>query len=113
MVEYRKTPEAKHIKRIWDLHHVYGITLEQYDEMFTKQNGVCAICGKPETGKNQHGVVRLSVDHNHSTGEVRGLLCTRCNKHLGIIENVDFVQKAQEYLLQKSARPTITPNNKG
>lgn len=55
----------------------YGITLEQYDQMFNKQGGVCAICGRPPK------IRRLAVDHDHKTGIVRGLLCFRCNYGLG------------------------------
>ena len=54
----------------------YGISLLQYEAMLEAQNGVCAICKKTE-GKH------LSVDHNHVTGEIRGLLCSRCNLVIG------------------------------
>lgn len=63
----------------------YGITHEQYDEMFKAQQGVCAICREPEitvdprTQKTKY----LVVDHNHDTREVRGLLCGPCNLALG------------------------------
>lgn len=60
----------------------YGITPEQWDAMFAAQSGVCAICKVPDrTGK--HG--KLVVDHCHSTGRVRGLLCTPCNISIGIL----------------------------
>lgn len=67
----------------------YGITLEEYDELFDQQNGVCAICGLPERKRyrNTDTIVRLSVDHSHVTGEVRGLLCYSCNYKLGWVEN--------------------------
>jgi hypothetical protein len=55
----------------------YGLTFEAYNKMFESQNGVCAICGKPEHTK------LLSVDHSHKTRKVRGLLCTGCNLVLG------------------------------
>lgn len=56
----------------------YGITLEQYDEMLVAQNGVCAICREEcKSGR------RLSVDHCHETGKVRGLLCGNCNQGIG------------------------------
>lgn len=61
--------KEKHIKR------KYGISLERWDEMFAAQNGECAICRK--------GDIKLVVDHNHETGEVRGLLCGPCNLGLG------------------------------
>lgn len=60
----------------------YGLTLEQYDKMVENQNGVCMIC----SGMNVDGR-RLAVDHNHKTGEIRALLCLRCNVELGIYEN--------------------------
>ena len=59
----------------------YNITLEQYDQMFEQQNGNCVICGLPEL------MCRLSVDHNHKTGEIRSLLCRKCNLLVGNIEN--------------------------
>lgn len=59
----------------------YGITLEQYDAMFAKQAGRCAICGTDKPGRQ-----RLHVDHCHATKKVRGLLCFVCNTRLGIVE---------------------------
>lgn len=56
----------------------YGMTADDYVTMLSKQSGVCAIChGVNKSGK------RLSVDHDHSTGKVRGLLCTNCNNGIG------------------------------
>lgn len=64
------------------LKHKYNITFETYDELRNKQNGVCAVCKKVcKSGK------RLSVDHNHSTGRIRGLLCGKCNTALGLAED--------------------------
>ena len=80
----------------------YGVTLEQYDQIFENQNGVCAICGEPETAvfKRGCGTVRLSVDHDHETGKVRSLLCNRCNLLLGRVEgNQELIVKMQEYLI--------------
>lgn len=71
----------------------YGLSLEQYDEIFEQQNGVCAICG----GINSDGR-RLFVDHNHKTNKVRGLLCINCNRKLGIVEDTGFVCAANLYL---------------
>jgi len=56
----------------------YGITIEQYNEMVANQNGLCKMCGTKPT--------QLHVDHDHNTGEVRGLLCVSCNVHLGWFE---------------------------
>ena len=70
-----RTRESKN--RVFKL---YGITVEQYGQMFEKQNGLCKICGEPGISR------RLAVDHCHKTGKVRGLLCWKCNMCLGIFE---------------------------
>jgi len=57
----------------------FGITLKQYDKLLKKQNGKCKIC-KTETPK---GRGRFHIDHDHSTGKIRGLLCQHCNLLLG------------------------------
>jgi hypothetical protein len=74
-----KTKERARAKRLMDN---YKLTVEQYDAMLAYQNGVCYVCHKPEPVKGR----RLSVDHCHITGLVRGLLCSRCNPILGKIE---------------------------
>jgi hypothetical protein len=77
----------------------HSITLEQYEQMLVKQNGVCAICGNPEMVENQYRQISLSIDHNHKTGKIRGLLCIKCNTLLGRIEgNLDLIPKFFEYL---------------
>ena len=61
----------------------YGITPEQWEEIYDNQEGRCFICGKHQSQQNR----RLCVDHNHKTGKVRGLLCVSCNAKLGWFEN--------------------------
>ncbi len=74
----------------------YGLTLEQYNEMLTSQNGVCKICAGPDNGP--WGT--LAVDHCHITGKVRGLLCAKCNKGLGQFkDDTELLDKAKSYLL--------------
>jgi len=74
----------------------YGITLMQYDQMISDQNGCCKICGTNEPGKNRK---RFSVDHNHDTGQVRGLLCGSCNSALGLLKDSPIIlQSALIYL---------------
>lgn len=63
------------------LKRVYGITLEEYNQMFQQQGGCCAICGNPSIKR------MLDIDHNHKTGKVRGLLCSGCNFAVGVFEN--------------------------
>lgn len=86
------------------LKKTYGITLEQYEALLAHQDGRCAVCyGKPRKR-------RLAVDHNHKTGEIRGLLCTRCNhKMIGAAhENPVILRRAAEYLESPPAR-TMEP----
>lgn len=75
----------------------YGITPEDYDQMLKKQRGKCAICGLPDPG--QKGKKFLCIDHDHKTGKVRGLLCHRCNRGLGLLfDSIKAVEKAVKYL---------------
>lgn len=81
----------------------FGITLDDYNKMLANQDGVCAICGNPETtptNSSHHKRVRdLAVDHSHTTGKIRGLLCRGCNQGLGNFrENADLLLRAALYL---------------
>lgn len=80
----------KHIRK-YQLKANFGLTLEDYDNMVAVQNGVCAICGKTNPSEN-----RLAIDHDHKTGEIRGLLCQHCNGCLGWYEINK--QKIKNYL---------------
>jgi hypothetical protein len=99
-IGYSKTEKGKRIQRICDLRKTYGITQNDFERMENAQNGVCAICGKPETTIHAlSGMVqRLSIDHSHKTGKIRGLLCSRCNTKLGLLEDIEFVTRAKLYL---------------
>ena len=78
-------------ERIRTLRRHYGLTLEEYDQMLLDQNGVCAICFEPG--------YPLNVDHDHSTGTVRGLLCIPCNQGVGHFrDNTKFLLNAVSYL---------------
>ncbi|MBW1743926.1 MAG: endonuclease VII domain-containing protein [Deltaproteobacteria bacterium] len=67
--------------------------------MEERQGGVCAICGDPETNQRNGRTIRLSIDHDHETGQVRGLLCVRCNTGLGLFgDNIEVIQKVVDYL---------------
>lgn len=74
---------------------VYGITAEQYDWLFKRQGGRCAVC------RNKPRSQRLAVDHDHQTGAVRGLLCKRCNHDLlgGGHDDPALLWRAIGYLL--------------
>lgn len=76
----------------------YGITLDQFNKISAEQNDECLICKKHKL-QNKNG--KLFVDHDHKTGKIRGLLCDRCNKSLGLMEdNVEFLRKAIGYLTE-------------
>jgi hypothetical protein len=78
-----------------NLKRSYGMTIEQYDELFTKQNGSCAGCKRHQSVFAQ----RLAVDHCHITGEIRGLLCAPCNRALGLLKDrVDTLLSLIDYL---------------
>ena len=79
----------------------YGISIEDYEEMLKKQKGACAICGKKECIPCYGKVRRLSIDHEHRTGKVRGLLCSNCNLLLRAVEDTEFLIRAQMYLTGK------------
>lgn len=90
--------ENKQRQRKWHLQKNYGLTTEAYNTMVAGQNGVCAICGTKPNTKGNNGKILL-VDHNHKTGEVRGLLCHRCNKLLSDAQDSPAILEAgAEYL---------------
>ena len=77
------------------LRKAYGISLEDYNEMLSEQNDCCAICRRHYSLFNR----KLSVDHDHKTGAVRGLLCKDCNTSLGQFnDDVDTLLSAISYL---------------
>lgn len=92
--QYRKSIRGQ-LSRQREILKRHNITLAEYDQMFKNQNGVCAICNLPEING------RLSIDHNHQTGKIRGLLCRSCNVLLGYLERIKndgFIKKAEKYL---------------
>ena len=107
--EYRGTEEYKRYARNNWLVRVYHKTLDWYEDRFKKQDGKCAICGKPERslGSGRKTKEVLAVDHDHqccsgdrSCGKcVRGLLCSHCNHLLGsAFDNVEILAAAIDYL---------------
>lgn len=81
-------------ERQHNLKRMFGMSLEEYDSKLQAQNGVCAICGGLcKSGK------RLAVDHNHTTGKIRDLLCGNCNGGLGkFLDSPELLLKAADYL---------------
>jgi hypothetical protein len=77
----------------------YGISIEEYEALLEAQNGVCAVCGQPETARNQHGVKSLAVDHCHKQNKVRALLCAACNVAIGHIrEDPEYAARLLDYV---------------
>lgn len=78
---YCKTNKAtnQHNGKEYRLLSRYGINANEYDRMFIEQDGLCAICKNPDK-------INLAVDHNHTTNQVRSLICLHCNIIVGIIE---------------------------
>ena len=86
----------------YSLKRDYDLSLEEYNTLLVKQEGKCAICGALDGSEksNNNGSKSLSVDHDHQTGEIRGLLCSMCNKGIGSLEDSPkLVLKAYEYLI--------------
>lgn len=96
--EYRKN-NPQNVKNT-ALKKSFGITLHIYNQMLERQGNVCAICGGKETVHDNRGRLRsLHVDHDHATGKIRALLCSKCNNGLGCFrDNTDVMQKAIDYL---------------
>ena len=81
----------------------YGITPENYYDLLEEQEHTCSICGYPETRIDHRTkqVTMLAIDHDHTTGSVRGLLCSNCNLALGLFQdNTDTILAAYKYILK-------------
>ena len=75
-----------------------NMTLSEYNQLFQDQLGCCAVCGTHQTEMNK----ALAVDHDHNTGEIRGLLCDKCNQGIGFLgDNVVGLENALKYLKGK------------
>ena len=86
------------------LERMYGLTRAKYIEMLQQQGGLCAICKMPERRRYRNGALyAMSVDHNHSTGRVRSLLCGRCNSLLGQSNDRPWVLRAAATYLESHA----------
>lgn len=94
---HRKTPNGINRIRISNLKK-YGLTPNDYEYKHGQQQGLCAVCQQPEVSHNQWGLMRLAVDHNHKTGDIRGLLCMRCNRALGLLgDSINRIESLLKY----------------
>jgi hypothetical protein len=86
----------KRLQKLREIHlrNKFGLTPEEYNRILAAQGGVCAICESPPTPG-----ISLHVDHDHGTGEIRGLLCVRCNNAIGLMrEAPDLLRHAAPYV---------------
>jgi hypothetical protein len=92
--EYRKRPERKRAMRDLYYRRTHGLSADAVDEMLAAQGGVCAICKeRPEVEARMH------VDHDHRSGAIRGVLCSRCNHAIGLLrEDPVLFARAADYL---------------
>lgn len=92
---YCTSEHAALVKSLWNVGK-YGITRDDYRDAWYRQGGVCAVCRQPErTVRNR----LLAVDHDHETGEFRGLLCSHCNRGIGLFgDDLERLLAAAEYI---------------
>lgn len=93
--KYRETAAGRETKRRNNLKAKFNMTLEQYDKMYVTQAGRCAICHLHQF----EACKAFSVDHDHETGEIRGLLCHNCNVGIGnLMDSTEILENAIQYL---------------
>ena len=93
---WREKNRDRRLEQLREIHlrNKFGLTPEEYGRLFEAQGGVCALCDGPPTPG-----ISLHVDHDHGTGEIRGLLCVRCNNALGLFrEDPDVLRRAARYV---------------
>ena len=98
-----KNPKkAKVSARERQLKHKYGITLPEYEALLERQGGACAICKEERnrtSGIDNKDKWNFAVDHDHTTGKVRGILCNQCNRGLGMFKDSKvLLENALDYL---------------
>ena len=92
----------------------FGLTLDGYLSMAEEQGNVCLICKKPESAPDGRSAKTrdLSVDHSHVTNKVRGLLCNKCNRGLGLFcDDPSLLQSAMNYLWKHDDGASIPTEN--
>lgn len=96
----QKTEAVRSYNRKDKLLRNFGLTVEAYEKLWERQKGVCAICKEPEKALSNNGFLKhLAVDHCHTTGKVRGLLCHHCNAGIGNLkDNIELLKEAIVYL---------------
>ncbi len=92
-----KTQKQQRSKWLWTK---YKITYDEYEKLYNDQNGKCKICTDDISLMSKDNSKNIAcVDHDHSTGQIRGLLCNHCNRALGLMkENIQYIQNMIKYL---------------
>lgn len=92
-------PCREHVKWKSFIIRTYGITAEDYYDMLAAQDNKCALCGSEEVNNSRITSGKLFIDHCHDTGKICGLLCSKCNHAIGLLnDDVSLLHKAIEYL---------------
>lgn len=93
--EKNRKPRHPDSNRAYKYKTIHNLTIEEYDKIFEKQEGCCAICLKHQNNFKRH----LSIDHNHITNINRALLCHNCNLGLGQFkDSIELLRRAALYL---------------
>ena len=93
--ERYKLPGGNRRQKSASLKHLYGITIEEYEEILAIQEYACEICQQPIGQESK----RPYVDHDHETGKLRGLLCQNCNSVLGLAhDSPEVLRRAADYI---------------
>jgi hypothetical protein len=101
----QKRASDPNITRAANLKTRFNISIDEYNNLFLKQKGKCAICHQAESQLDSKGKVKwLSVDHNHSKGDIRGLLCNSCNTGIGKLgDSITVLESAVKYLKKRGS----------
>jgi Recombination endonuclease VII len=105
---WREKNRPRVLKQLREIHlrNKFSLTIEEYDTILESQGGVCALCDAAPTPG-----ISLHVDHDHGTGEIRGLLCVRCNNALGLFrEDPDLLKRAARYVTSDAKHRSQRPS---
>lgn len=100
---YAKNKDVKLASSLkWHYKDKYGLTMEQRQKLFDEQEGKCAICSCDIHLDGSRNATQAVIDHCHSSGKIRGMLCNLCNQGLGHFkDNIEAIERAIKYLEEK------------
>jgi len=113
VAEYGKIKKGTNTKckqciKYYNIHKAFGLSKSQYDAILKYQGSMCKIC---DMHISKCGSKGLAIDHDHSTGMIRGLLCVKCNSAIGLLkEDMRIMKRAIDYLSRKSVAKIYNPN---